>query len=87
MQMFSPEDLHVNPASAPPPPSEHILSRIPFPCGFAAHANQRPAMFSLRASGSVPGLATRNDSFGRQAVIRTTGTFGDEFAGAASTWR
>lgn len=38
----------MNPASAAP--SEPILSRIPLPCGgFAARANQRPAIFSLKA--------------------------------------
>lgn len=55
----APENLHVNPASAPPPlPGPRLelaLQPHPLPCGFAAQANQRTAPFSLEASGSSAG--------------------------------
>lgn len=90
-----PEDLHVNPASAAP--SALILSRIPCRAASLPRRISAGQYSASRLAAAVPALATWKgqlwaDSFGRRAVIRTTGTFGHASAGrrrnlAAMCWR
>lgn len=74
MQTFPPRTCIEPGLSSPPPVGAHSQ---PHP----------PAVWRLRCPGeSAPGNI-QPQSFGRRAVIRATGTFGYEFAGAVPTWR
>lgn len=73
----------MNPASAPP--SELIFSRISCRAAFAAQANQRPALSASKlANHSAGPNDVKIGGSGTRAVIRTTGTFGNEVRGGAN---